>query len=192
MNGALGVVGLLALAACSDAPAPAGASAQVLDEVALRALAGERLQPFKQQLMQALQAGMQQGAVQAIDVCRLQAPAIATAASGDGVQVGRTSHRLRNPANEARPWQQHVLDSYLSSDQREPMVMDLGNGRAGYAEPIITAPLCLACHGQDIAPEVQAVLAQHYPEDQATGFEAGDLRGIFWVTLPVPGVSVGH
>lgn len=186
MQGALGVVGLWALVACGDTSAPAGKPVPELDQAAVRALASERLQPFKQQLMQALQAGMQEGAVHAIDVCRLQAPAIASAASGDGVQIGRTSHRLRNPANGAEPWQQQVLQAYLASDQRESVVVDLGNGRAGYAEPIVTAPLCVACHGRDIAPEVRAALAQHYPEDQATGFEAGDLRGIFWVTLPVP------
>ena len=30
-------------------------------------------------------------------------------------------------------------------------------------------------------PDVAAHIAQAYPEDQATGFEVGDLRGVFWV-----------
>ena len=45
--------------------------------------------------------------------------------------------------------------------------------------------MCTACHGEAIAPEVKAALAQSYSEDQATGFKPGQLRGIFWVELPL-------
>ena len=51
-------------------------------------------------------------------------------------------------------------------------------------EPIITAPMCLACHGSELSVEVKDALAAQYPADQASGYAAGDLRGIFWVTLP--------
>ena len=45
---------------------------------------------------------------------------------------------------------------------------------------------CLQCHGKvdDLAPEVRDVLAKNYPQDRATGFAAGDLRGWFWVEVP--------
>jgi hypothetical protein len=43
--------------------------------------------------------------------------------------------------------------------------------------------MCLQCHGANIAPPVAAKLAELYPEDQATGFAAGDFRGLFWVEL---------
>ena len=46
--------------------------------------------------------------------------------------------------------------------------------------------LCLGCHGKSIAPEVKAKLAELYPEDKATGFSEGDLRGAFVVTRDVP------
>lgn len=150
---------------------------------ALKAHAAARLQPFKQQLMQALKQGMQEGAENAIDVCRLEAPAIAAATSGDGVQIGRSSHRLRNPDNAPTEWQQSAIDHYLASEDREPILVDLGDGQAGYMEPIMTAPMCLTCHGSDLPAGVQNTLSQLYPEDQAIGFAAGDLRGIFWVTL---------
>ena len=39
----------------------------------------------------------------------LRAPEIAAGLSTDGVRVGRTSHRLRNPANAPRPWMEPVL-----------------------------------------------------------------------------------
>ena len=95
---------------------------------------------FKQQLMQALQRGLAQGPENAIDVCRLDAPAIAAAASIDGLEIGRSSHRLRNPANAPTDWQRRAIDHYLGSQDRDPMVIDLGDNRVGYAEPITTAP----------------------------------------------------
>jgi hypothetical protein len=42
--------------------------------------------------------------------------------------------------------------------------------------------MCLGCHGKNIAPEVQAKLDELYPEDQATGFSEGDLRGAFVIS----------
>jgi len=35
-----------------------------------------------------------------------------------------------------------------------------------------------------LAPDLKAKLAELYPNDQATGYAAGDLRGVFWVELP--------
>ena len=42
-------------------------------------------------------------------------------------------------------------------------------------------PLCLTCHGAALSPDVEAALAESYPEDHATGYSAGDLRGAFVV-----------
>ena len=145
----------------------------------------ELLLPFKQELKQALVAGMQEGPLNAISVCRDQAPAIAESLSIEGVQMGRTSHRLRNPDNSAPAWVDTVLQAYLGEEQgRAPRLITLLNDRLGYVEPIATQPLCLACHGKSLAPDVAAHIAEAYPEDQATGFEAGDLRGVFWVEYP--------
>lgn len=183
---------LLSLAACSDAPESsakvAGQEAPALtayDAEDMKQRAAQTLMPFKQQLMQALQRGLEQGPAQAIDVCRLEAQAIATAASVDGVAIGRTSLRLRNPANAPTVWQQTGLRHYQQSEDREPMLINLEDGRVGYMEPIVTAPMCLACHGSELSAEVKDALSTHYPADQATGFAAGDLRGIFWVALPL-------
>ena len=37
------------------------------------------------------------------------------------------------------------------------------------------------CHGTDIKPKVKEKLDELYPEDEATGFFLGDLRGAFVV-----------
>jgi hypothetical protein len=178
----------LALTACSEAPAPQSSLPEVavsaaLDAEAVKARGAEILLPFKQQLMQALQQGMAEGPVQAIDVCRVEAPAIAASLGTDQVTIGRASHRPRNPANAPVDWQQGWLNHYLGSEDRAAGVTDLGDGRVAYVEPIMTAPLCLACHGAELAGDVQDILTMHYPDDQATGFDVGELRGIFWVTF---------
>ena len=140
------------------------------------------LKPFKLQLKQALQQGLAQGPAAAIDVCRVEAPAIAKQVAPEGVQMGRSSHRLRNPDNAPADWLAPVIDAYLEASKPAPRQLDLADGRKAWVEPIMTGGMCLACHGNNLSEAVQQALSQHYPNDQATGFSAGDLRGVFWVT----------
>ena len=145
----------------------------------------ELLAPLKIELKQALIAGMQDGPLNAISVCKDQAPAIAESLSIEGIEIGRTSHRLRNPANTAPDWVSPVLEAYLGEDPNHvPRVVPLPNDREGYVEPIMIKPLCLACHGEKLAPEVAAHIKEAYPQDEATGFDEGDLRGVYWVEYP--------
>ena len=140
------------------------------------------VRPFKRELMAALTAGLADGAVSSIDVCRLQAPELAAAAGSATIEVGRTSHRLRNPANAPRAWVEPLLAAYLADPaDREPRTVGLPGGGTGYVEPIQIQPMCLACHGERLAPAVRAELGRLYPQDRATGFREGDFRGLFWV-----------
>ena len=162
-------------------------SARSLAEEPASARGAELLAPFKVELKKALVAGMQQGPVQAVSVCKDQAPAIAASLTTADTRIGRTSHRLRNPENSGPDWVNGVLQAYLESKQElAPQVVELADNREGYVEPIMTQPLCLACHGKTLAPELAAHIEKAYPEDQARGFEAGDLRGVFWVEYSKP------
>ena len=60
----------------------------------------------------------------------------------------------------------------------------LQDDRLGYIEAIAIQPLCLACHGNVLAPDVAAHIKEEYPKDEAIGFGVGDLRGVFWVEYP--------
>lgn len=145
----------------------------------------ELLAPFKKNLQQALKSALAEGPGEAIQVCRVKAPGIAEALSVDGVRVGRSSHRLRNPDNTAPGWVAPVMQAYLDDpSSRIPQVVELADKRWGYVEPIIVQPLCLTCHGSALAPEVAARISELYPEDRAVGFDAGDLRGVFWLEFP--------
>jgi hypothetical protein len=157
-------------------------SSDAPETVDLAAEGAALLKPFKSELMQALSAGMQEGPAAAIEVCSRRAPAIARKLSVDGVRMGRSSHKLRNPDNAPPDWLTPLLDDYVSGEHAlEPRTVTIDAGRHGYVEPIVTQPMCLTCHGSDIDADVRAQLAGDYPADRATGFEAGDLRGVFWV-----------
>ncbi len=143
------------------------------------------LAPFKRELMAALKEGLSRGPVDAIAACRVRAPEIAGGLSKDGVRMGRSSHRLRNPANAPPDWVRPILDGYVASpSDRSPRTVRLTDDRRGYVEPISLKPLCVTCHGETIAPEVSAEIAELYPEDRAVGFQPGDLGGVFWVEFP--------
>ncbi|MGI9202778.1 MAG: Tll0287-like domain-containing protein [Woeseiaceae bacterium] len=160
-------------------------SAETTNDEDFHAKGAELLLPFKRDLKTALVSGLEEGAVSAIGVCKDEAPAIASKLSIDGVKVGRTSHRLRNPANQASDWVNTVLESYLEKNTKfEPVVTRLPDSRVGYAEAILVQPLCLTCHGNSLAPEVAARIHESYPADEATGFAVGELRGLYWVEFP--------
>lgn len=138
----------------------------------------ERLQA---RLAAALAAG---GPPAAVRVCRDEAPAIAARVSRElGVSVGRTSTRLRNPANAPPAWAAAAVQASRGKRLAEvaDAVFDLG-GSVGFLRPIAVAKPCLGCHGSpaSLAPEVRGALEKAYPSDRATGYAAGDLRGFFW------------
>ena len=157
-----------------------------LNEVDQNLVTGARLlEPFKRDLKAALLAGLESGAAGAIDACRVAAPEIASALSLDGVRMGRTSHRLRNPDNAGPTWVTPVLTQYLEADDvASPRALRIDDDRIGYVEPIRIAPLCVSCHGSRLSPDVVSAIATHYPDDQAVGFDIDDLRGVFWVEFP--------
>ena len=101
------------------------------------------------------------------------------------MRVGRASHRLRNPANAPPAWVAPILETWVADPAaRAPRTVSLAEGRSGYVEPILLQPPCLTCHGESLAPEVAERIRTSYPEDRATGFQVGDLRGVFWVEYP--------
>lgn len=156
-----------------------------INESKWKAAGAEAVLPFKKNLKAALVAGMEEGPVSAISACRVEAPRLAEAASMGGVRVGRASSKLRNPANAAKPWMQAIIEVYETDpERREPAVVVVDAATIGYVEPIFAQPLCVTCHGATIAPELKTKLGELYPSDQATGYEAGDLRGVFWAELP--------
>jgi hypothetical protein len=55
-----------------------------------------------------------------------------------------------------------------------------------YYAPLMVAPLCVQCHGaaEALEPGVREILRDRYPDDRATGYAAGDFRGVIRVSIP--------
>jgi hypothetical protein len=147
---------------------------------------------FGAELKAALERALaERGPVEAIAVCKEEAPRIAARfARQTGASVARTGVRVRNPANAPQPWQRTVLESFekqlaAGAKPEELEHFELhADGSAHYLRAIVTQPVCLVCHGETLSPDVQAAVDELYPHDQATGFRLGDLRGAFvieWV-----------
>lgn len=144
------------------------------------------LKALQQQLGAELKGAMARGGpVEAVSACNLRAPAIAATVSRPGLRVGRTSHRLRNPNNAAPAWAADAVAA-LPGKRLDKIpaqqTFDLGEGKHGYLEVILTGELCLSCHGPSdgLDAGLKSKLAELYPSDAATGFAKGDVRGFFW------------
>jgi hypothetical protein len=155
-----------------------------LDEAAVSERGAAALAPLKKSLMGALKAGMSVGPVSAVEACHLSAPGLPAAAGGEGISVGRTTDKLRSADNAPKPWMKPLLEEYAKAGPgAAPRAVALDGGKAGYVEPIYMQEMCLACHGTALNADVAKTLAERYPTDAATGYAAGDFRGLFWVEM---------
>ncbi|SMF43842.1 Protein of unknown function [Tistlia consotensis] len=156
-----------------------------------RAVVADFAKTLKGELTRAMSEG---GPTAAIGVCQQVAPAIAADASQrTGWTVGRTSLRVRNPANAPDAWEQETLRGFEARKAAGEKPSELetygfveqdGRKVFRYMKAIPTGKLCLACHGSELDPAVRAALAEAYPGDRATGFALGDIRGAFTITQP--------
>jgi hypothetical protein len=105
----------------------------------------------------------------------------------EGVAAGRTSDRLRSPANAPRPWAAALVAAHAGRRAHDVpgFVVDLGD-KVGVLRPIAHRPMCAGCHGpaELLTPAVRAELLDRYPRDRAVGFAEGEIRGWFWVEMP--------
>ncbi|MCB1232921.1 MAG: DUF3365 domain-containing protein [Verrucomicrobiae bacterium] len=148
------------------------------------------MQSLGGQLKAAMQSG---GPVQAISVCR-QAALPLTAAAGesfDGVAVRRTTLKTRNPANAPDATDREVLESMASAAAQNAAppdpVIEWQDDVARFYRPLMMQEICLKCHGDpaSFSPELTQALADSYPDDQATGYALGELRGVIRVDVDI-------
>lgn len=187
---------LLAAAGILTGLAATAQATDTQDTAALAAEGKQAMQAFGQRLKGELQAAMKAGGpVNAIAVCNEKAVPIAEAVSAEtGWTLARTSHKLRNPGNAPDAFEQSVLEDFLARQAQgesadtlvTTAVVETAQGQTfRMVKAIPTGDLCLTCHGSDLAPDVAAKLDEMYPGDQARGFKAGDIRGVFTLQKPL-------
>ncbi len=183
----LALAALLALPlSAAEAPAPETLAAQA------RGLAGNLMLSLQGELFAAMKDG---GPVKALEVCRTRALQITKAAStGTPWKIGRTALKVRNPQNAPDAWEAAKLEEFrkrraggeeLAALEAWEVVETEGRRTFRYVKAIGTTTPCLNCHGADLKPEVAEKVKELYPEDQAVGFAAGQLRGAFTLSRPL-------
>lgn len=201
---------VVGLAACSggdkqDETATEGAKAELVPQTgALAAEDGyvEQSRAATQKLGGALKSALEEavaegGPLNALNVCHDEAQAIADRiCDEEGLTVGRTSRKFRNPANAPDDWEMAGLESFSGRIAAGEKAKDLEmwatvTGADGaltfrYLKAIPTGPLCLKCHGSELEPDLDQKLVELYPDDHARGFAVGDMRGAFTVKLDLP------
>jgi hypothetical protein len=138
-------------------------------------------------LLKRLLTALEQSAPEgALGACTAEAQPLTEGVVQDqGISVGRTSHKLRNPRNAPRPWATAYVASHAGkrAGEVDTRVFDLGDV-VGVLRPIAVGGMCLTCHGENLAAPLTRALKASYPDDQARGFQEGALRGFFWAEVP--------
>ncbi|MBT3309528.1 MAG: DUF3365 domain-containing protein [Gammaproteobacteria bacterium] len=156
-----------------------------------RALTKALFKKLKGTLVTAMKEG---GPAKAIAACNLQAQPITNSMSSKrtGMNIKRTSLRLRNEKNAPDAWEIRVLEQFAARasagedishiEYHEVIDQQKGQQLFRYMKAIPAQKPCMVCHGELIAPDVLRSIRKLYPLEQAIGFQPGDLRGAFSVT----------
>ena len=106
-----------------------------------------------------------------------------------GWKIKRVSLKVRNEARAIPDaWEKAALEDFdkRAAAGEPPMKLEKGE-KVGdeyrYVKALPVQPLCLSCHGpsENLSPGIKAALGQHYPNDRATGYSEGQIRGVISV-----------
>ena len=154
-----------------------------------RKIAKTSQEALSKELMQAFQ---EKGLEKAIRYCNLQAiPIVDSLSEKYDAQIRRVSMKTRNPENIPDDQEKKILNEILqtaevgSNIQEEKVI--IFEKEILYTKPIlITNSFCLNCHGtpgKEIQETNYKTLKELYPDDQATGYSVGDLRGMWSIRI---------
>jgi len=149
-----------------------------------------------EELMGLLGAALARGGpAVAIQVCADSAQVRTLRHWKNGVYIRRVTDRVRNVDDTPDAIERRMLASLAEAHRRQALPRELvqvirapdGSHELQYLRPLLVDGRCLPCHGDPASfdPEVRAVLARRYPEDRATGYALGDLRGAISVRVPL-------
>jgi len=135
-------------------------------------------------VMQAMKSG---GPGYAVSFCNEQAiPLTDSLAKAHNCLIQRVSDKYRNPANKLTVQDQEVWTK-MASTANANTLSGSENGQIVFYKPIkIAMPACLTCHGtagKEMETKTFEIIKQKYPDDLATGYKEGDLRGLWKITF---------
>lgn len=169
------------------------------DLAALTAETKKTVLPVVPQVVAAMQdAVAERGVAGAIPVCKEQAPALIKAKRQEtGWDIRRVSLKTRNP-ERATPdlWEARQLADFNlraghgekpETLEKSEIVSIDGKPVLRYIKALPVGDVCLKCHGpaESLDPMLKAKLGESYPQDSATGYARGEIRGALTVKRPL-------
>lgn len=171
--------------------APFGAPLAQSNDEALLTEARKVATTLPPKLIVALQEEIKKsGPEGAIPVCKDMAPKMAGEISQQtGWKIKRVSLKARNNARAIPdPWEKAALEDFdkRAAAGEAPGKLEKGEkigNEYRFVKALPVQPLCLSCHGpvDQLGPAVKAALVQNYPNDRATGYSEGQIRGVISV-----------
>ena len=132
------------------------------------------------------------GAMQALDFCSQEAYTLTQSVNEKlpkGVEVKRVSLKNRSPLNTAKQDEMKVLlelHALQKQNKKLPnfVVKQIDEHTYKFYKPlVINKGVCLKCHGDIQNEKLANEIAKRYPDDKATGYKMGDLRGAVVTTI---------
>ena len=130
------------------------------------------------------------GTVGAVEFCNIEAMKLTDSMSVmHNAIIKRVSDKARNPKNMANAKELGHIAAFKEQAKAgsdiDPIVEEI-NGAVNFYYPIITNTMCLQCHGtrnEQITATTFNALNKLYPEDKATGYDLGQVRGIWSINF---------
>lgn len=138
-----------------------------------------------------LQAAMAEGGItNAVKYCNVEAYPLTDSLKTefDVLALKRATNQPRNEKNLASIREKNQLDLWKDHKSQgkklQPVVVSLDNEQVAFYAPITMKGQCLTCHGEvEAMGGDYAEIKKLYPNDQATGYSLGDLRGMWSITF---------
>ena len=161
---------------------------------AMRTTSTDFMKELKGILIEQIQTG---GVIQAVAVCSDTAQLLTNEFGVErGVFIKRVSMKNRNKNNYPDDFEKRTLNKFellkqnneLNNETEYAEIITEGDYKyLRYLKPILVQAECLNCHGNqtDMMPEVNNLIVEEYPQDKATGYKVGDLRGAVSITKSI-------
>ncbi len=127
------------------------------------------------------------GTLAALEFCNVAAiPLTDSMSQKHQVYIQRVSDKPRNPNNRATgkalEWIEKFKNDFKIEKEVTPITERIDD-KIHFYYPIETNDMCLQCHGKSnaISNDVAQQLANLYPNDEATGYEVNQVRGVWHI-----------
>ena len=136
------------------------------------------------------------GTVGAVEFCNIEAMKLTDSMSViHNAIIKRVSDKARNPKNMTNAKELGHIEAFKeqvkAGSDIDPIVEEI-NGEVNFYYPITTNTMCLQCHGtrnEQITATTFNALNKLYPEDKATGYDLGQVRGIWSINFEASSIK---